>query len=89
MKLRHAAALALLVWYLMVPPAVWPTQRLDFSVPIPQWIVLEGFDTGTACEAYLQDLKEDPEPLNAKFKLIQDMGVPKTALRAARCIFHG
>jgi hypothetical protein len=86
--LRPAPAIALLIWYLMVPPARWPTERLDLSVPIPQWLVLEGFDTGAACENYLRSLKEDPEPLNPKFKLMRQMGIPLTALKVAQCIFH-
>ena len=49
MKLRHAAALALVGWYLMLPP-------LDHGVPIvkapySEWDNWQGFDTADACQA--------------------------------------
>ena len=48
MKQRHAAALALVGWYLMVPPTE-DANRVDPSVPLPKWVVLRAFDTADAC----------------------------------------
>jgi hypothetical protein len=98
MKLPHAAALALMGWYLMVPPTVGPYLRLDLSAPVSRWKIVQSFDTATACEGYLQEMKEGPGALHGeysvapKFKMeglekMQDMGIPTSALTAARCIF--
>jgi hypothetical protein len=42
MKLRHAAALALVVWYLMTPPPMQPfpakgDPQPDLRIPLTQW----------------------------------------------------
>lgn len=37
MKLRHAAALALMGWYLMVPPFSRVTHRILTSAPVSKW----------------------------------------------------
>jgi len=54
MNFRHAAALASVGWYLMIPPAH------DFGGPpktsLSQWDQVSAFDTATACEASLSDL---------------------------------
>jgi hypothetical protein len=50
MKPRQVAALALVGWYLMVPPfplqSQWPTTGAPFS----QWNHIQSFDTADACE---------------------------------------
>jgi hypothetical protein len=53
MNLRHATALALVGWYLMVPPianteAQWITESL--VAPLSQWSSLQSFDTAKECE---------------------------------------
>lgn len=48
MKLRHAAALALTGWYLMIPPIDVPGHH-DDSAPISKWQVADSFDTAAAC----------------------------------------
>ena len=45
MKLHHAAALALAVWYLMVPP------RRFFGIPIANWERRAVYDTKAQCES--------------------------------------
>jgi hypothetical protein len=86
MNLTHAAALALVGWYLMVPPRLGPYRRLDYAAPISRWNLIQSFDTPTACEDYLQKQKEDT--------VIADAKVPNHRIRmtvpqemAARCIF--
>ena len=49
MKL-HAAALVLVLWYLMVPPSNGsPTFLFDAHVPLNQWTVRDTFDMATEC----------------------------------------
>ena len=44
MNLHHAAALALVGWYLLVPPS------FDSTVPLNQWLTLGSFDSAKDCE---------------------------------------
>ena len=37
MKLRHAAALALVGWYLMVPPPIGKGEMIDLKAPLAKW----------------------------------------------------
>src|SRR5208282_3011382 len=54
MKPRHAAALALVGWYLMVPPhRVRDGQVLvgvDRSASISEWTIEDSFDTAAECQ---------------------------------------
>jgi hypothetical protein len=51
MKPRHAAALALVGWYLMLPPVVGGKHHwhLDLSAPLSQWHSVARYDTATQC----------------------------------------
>ena len=53
--LRHAAALALIGWYLLVPPQTrfwWiGQQRYDDAAPLSNWTIERSFDKADACEA--------------------------------------
>jgi hypothetical protein len=51
-KPRHAAALALVGWYLMVPPT-------ETSAPLPQWKIAATFDSGDQCTRSLSGLRDD------------------------------
>ena len=56
MKLRHSAALALVGWYLMLPPdqnPALPATR-DITAPISEWVRVGSFDSAVACEAEQQ-----------------------------------
>jgi hypothetical protein len=44
MNPRHAAALALVGWYLMAPAPE------DLSAPISRWDIVTSYDSATACE---------------------------------------
>ena len=48
MNPRHAAALALVGWYLMLAPA--QGGRFIPDAPLSQWIQAGGFDTASKCE---------------------------------------
>jgi hypothetical protein len=47
-KLRHAAALALIGWYLMVPPIV--DGRAVIAAPVSKWVVNTPFDSASECD---------------------------------------
>ena len=54
MNLRHAAALALVGWYLMMPPVIheedWQQQHVHpTTVPLSEWFTWNSFDTADAC----------------------------------------
>ena len=47
MNLRHAAALALVGWYLMLPPMQGETPNSD--APLSQWTLTDSFDSAQQC----------------------------------------
>ena len=57
MKLLHAAALALVGWYLMVPP-LEQNREHDPSAPISRWTINGRYDSAAKCaKAQMQNLK--------------------------------
>ena len=60
MKPRHAAALALVGWYLMVPPPGPPrstganTAPPNKNAPLNQWTTRNSYDSAQACEAAMR-----------------------------------
>jgi hypothetical protein len=58
MKPRHAAALALVGWYLMSAPVDPHTMKFDTAEPIKNWKLLDSFDSAAACEAALRDVQK-------------------------------
>jgi hypothetical protein len=58
MKPRHAAALALVGWYLMVAPQSksWWTgaESYDDSAPLSRWTIESSFDSAARCETVIQ-----------------------------------
>jgi hypothetical protein len=53
MNLRHAGALALIGWYLMVPPLVGDPFWVDADAPISRWEIDSSYDIASDCEAAL------------------------------------
>ena len=51
MKIRHAAALALVGWYLMVPP------NKNDDTPLTEWIVRRSYDSTEACQQGASDAR--------------------------------
>jgi hypothetical protein len=49
MKLSHAAALALVGWYLMMAPSSPDHTALVPSAPLSQWKLVGSYDTATQC----------------------------------------
>jgi hypothetical protein len=55
MNQRHAAAAALVGWYLMVPPVFIATKKPDYTAPCcTQWSNMHSSDTAAECEQYRQ-----------------------------------
>jgi hypothetical protein len=48
MNPRHAAALALVSWYLMVPPG--PNPARAYYTPLSRWKLIGNFDSDAACK---------------------------------------
>ena len=51
----HAAALALVVWYLMRPPLPHlsvPARRVDPARPLARWTIVATFPTRKECDAH-------------------------------------
>ena len=75
MKSRYAAALALTVWYLMVPRAFpgrthvplsenMPVeQQFDDRAPLAQWSRVGSTTTARGCGAARERIRHDPQPL--------------------------
>jgi hypothetical protein len=49
MNLGHAAAFALVGWYLMFPPEQAGTLKIEDQTPISKWQSVRSFDSAQAC----------------------------------------
>ena len=61
MNLRHAAALALVGWYLMVPPQAKERElhyMLDTSVALSKWYIFGSYDSAEQCKDDLYRLSK-------------------------------
>ena len=67
MNFRHAAALALVGWYLMVPPVRNGEIR---NVPLPDWGHFDSFDTAKECRDAGYDLIERTEKQGDKDRIM-------------------
>jgi hypothetical protein len=78
MKPRHAAALALVVWYLMTPPALpHDPERVDESAPLSQWDVQTKVDSRDQCDAERTRLTGTPLGRVAKCIASDDLRLKK------------
>ena len=68
-NIPHIAALAIVGWYLMLPPPGQMGQRLFFA-PILEWKLIDEFDSERACH-------------EMRLKLIERM--PDTGIYTAHC----
>jgi hypothetical protein len=59
MKSRHAAALALVGWYLMVPPLTNNGRSTDTRTALSTWQVLKSLASAPECEAERNQLQHD------------------------------
>ncbi len=86
MKLRHAAALALVGWYLLVPPLSRDDVPQNY-LPLAQWRLIASYDTAAECMAgsdgYLSGVKKGI----ARYKTnLQTAEALIRAAREAQCI---
>jgi hypothetical protein len=69
MNLRHAGALALISWYLILPPWVWTPDQMakplgeriaspDLTASYSEWTIEHIFDSAKECEATKQEWHE-------------------------------
>ena len=70
MKLRHVAALALVGWYLMLPPMVG--NHTDTSAPLSSWRMTGSYDAAIDCRKELEDSIRD------SYKALKDPHLPFT-----------
>ena len=62
MKPRHAAALALMGWYLLVPPLVNAPYKVDTEAPLTSWKVFQTLNTREECDKSLLAAKAKYQP---------------------------
>ena len=58
MRPYHAAALALLGWYLIIPSSTLPPS-VAYKEPLARWQIVRGFDTADPCEDFLNTFFEE------------------------------
>jgi hypothetical protein len=58
MRVCHAAALALVGWYLIIPSSTLPP-GVAYSQPLSKWAIVRGFDTADDCDDFLSTFFED------------------------------
>lgn len=76
MNVRHAAALALVVWFLLVPPIVLDATdqpRVQPTAPLNEWRVYATFESREQCENLRDKIREGerglpPSEKNAELK---------------------
>ncbi len=91
LKGRHFAALALVGWYLMMPPdSTKIPHDVDAEVPLSHWIAVLNYDTEENCEKVLtniQNSEQDPIGLDKTGRLARyQRKPPDPALGKARAI---
>jgi hypothetical protein len=59
MKSRHATALAIVLWYLMIPP-IGIDNKVDAHAPLSKWRIGVGFDSEKKCDDSLKDAIQNP-----------------------------
>ncbi len=63
MEPRHGAALAIVAWYLMIPP-INADNRVDAGAPLSKWRKSVSFESKQECEGSLKDAIENPMTLS-------------------------
>ena len=59
MKSRHATALAIVLWYLMIPP-IGADNKVDPHAALSQWRIGVGFQSEKDCDDSLKDAIQNP-----------------------------
>jgi len=99
MKPHHAAALALVVWYMIVPPERCAdrtrndidtcSQVLDLNAPLPAWFrTWPSYNTEAECEHVL-NMERHWSPASGPPGLNFDQRLVERELAAERCVSSG
>jgi|SRR5208282_4492739 len=89
MNPRHAAALALVGWYLMVPPLTTPkagNALVDSDAPLSRWMTIASYDTARECNGVWVDTLRTRSAIMTALREKSDAFVKGGAVEAARCI---
>ncbi len=99
MNPRHAVALALVGWYLMVPPDSTVPHSVDSAAPISRWSIVTNFESTDTCKQALTELRNkngDPAKLDATGRLRRfqkrqpaDLELAHARIDHATCIATG
>jgi hypothetical protein len=82
MKPRHAAALALVGWYLMLPPFIDHSPQPES--PLYLWTIFRGFDDAAGCNKLNSLMKEfAKKDISEKRPLSSEMD---HAIKYAQCV---
>jgi hypothetical protein len=85
MKFRHLAALALVGWYLMMPPprTVGDHFETNFSAPLSKWTKIRRFDLQSQCETTREAYQQKPTG-----NLVDMLGAAQAqaTTQAAKCV---
>ena len=90
MTLRHAAALALVGWYLMMPP--YTGRHLSVEAPLSKWLIYTSTDSAAECvDLQMATVKLlDGKQITDRNGVITDKGSKAIALdfalRHAQCV---
>jgi hypothetical protein len=87
MNLRHAAALSMLGWYLMVPPFAGktkPEDSLGLKAPVDQWMIIQSFDSEKSCNGETVKMKDGAEKMlkQSDAAVLKNVAEFKTAAEA-------
>jgi hypothetical protein len=72
-KPRHAAALSLVGWYLMLPPLadraydLSQPRLIEGDAPLSEWIIKRAYDTAEECVKAQKALHDDSYPIESKY----------------------
>jgi hypothetical protein len=85
MKPRHAAALALVAWYLMMPPprAVGDHFETNFRAPLSKWTRLRRFESQSQCETTREAYQQKP---TGNLVIMLGAAEAQATTKASRCV---
>jgi hypothetical protein len=94
LKSRHLAALALVGWYLMMPPnSAKIPHEVDSDSPLARWTIVTSFNDEDTCEKALADVQnteQDPITLDKTGRLArlqkQDAALGKARAINSACV---
>ena len=88
MRIRHTPAMALVGWYLILPPVLYPSRRVNPDAPITKWDHYQVFDTAKECEDANMFLRKKAEALRRDEKVNPKSVVETAAAQGllGRCI---